>query len=96
MIAIAFTGLIGMVGYLVQARSAQKASEAQAGIECAAAERGKVEVKASKQLERVQMQNAEFMWPTMGLLVQFIKTYDQVYFECCGREDSARASSLGR
>ena len=31
-VAIAFTGLIGMVGYAVQARSAQKASQAQASL----------------------------------------------------------------
>ena len=37
--AIVFTGLVGMVGYIVQARSAQKASEAQARIEREADER---------------------------------------------------------
>ena len=51
--AIAFTGLIGMVGYAVQARSAQKASDARASLEQEAAERDKAEAKAGKQLERV-------------------------------------------
>ena len=31
-VAIAFTGLIGMVGYAMQARSVQKASAAQASL----------------------------------------------------------------
>jgi hypothetical protein len=61
--AIAFTGLIGMVGYVVQARSAQKASEAQAKLDREAAEREKVEAKAGKQLERVQLQMAEWVRP---------------------------------
>jgi hypothetical protein len=62
-VAIAVTGLIGMVGYLVQARSAQKASEARASLEQEAAERDKAEVKAGKQLERVQLQMAEWVMP---------------------------------
>jgi hypothetical protein len=66
--AIVFTGLLGMVGYVVQARSAQKASEAQASLERDAAEREKVEVKAGKLLERVQMQMAEWIRPlTLGV-----------------------------
>ena len=62
-VAIAFTGLIGMVGYAVQARSAQKASKAQASLELEAAEREKGEAKAAKQLERVQLQMAEWVRP---------------------------------
>ena len=62
-VAIAFTGLIGMVGYAVQARSAQKASKAQASLEQEAAERDKAEAKAAKQLERVQLQMAEWVRP---------------------------------
>jgi hypothetical protein len=61
--AIAFTGLIGMVGYAMQARSTQKASEAQARLDRDAAEREKAEVKAGKQLERVQLQMAEWVRP---------------------------------
>jgi hypothetical protein len=62
-VAIAVTGLIGMIGYLVQARSAQKASNAQASLVLEAAEREKVEVKAGKQLEHVQLQTSEFVRP---------------------------------
>ena len=63
--AIAFTGLIGMVGYAVQARSAQKAFEAQASLEREVAEREKLEAKAAKQLERVQLQSAEWVRPLL-------------------------------
>jgi hypothetical protein len=61
--AIAFTGLVGMIGYAVQARSTQKASEARGGLEQEAAERDKAEEKAGKQLERVQLQMAEWVMP---------------------------------
>ena len=61
--AIAFTGLIGMVGYAVQARSTQKASTAQGSLGREAAEREKAEAKAGKQLERVQLQMAEWVRP---------------------------------
>ena len=80
--AIAFTGLIGMVGYLVQARSAQNASEAQAGIEREAAERDKMEVKAAKQLERVQRQNEDFVYPVITLIFQFMCGFDRAAFNC--------------
>jgi hypothetical protein len=62
-VAIAFTGLIGMIGYAVQARSAQKASQAQASLGREVAERDKVEAKAGKQLERVQLQMADWVRP---------------------------------
>ena len=61
--AIVFTGLLGMVGYVVQARSAQKSSDAQASLEREAAVREQAEAKAGKQLERVQMQMADFVRP---------------------------------
>jgi hypothetical protein len=61
--AIVVTGLIGMIGYIVQARSAQKASQAQARLGRKAAEREKAETKAGKQLERVQLQMAEWVRP---------------------------------
>jgi hypothetical protein len=61
--AIIFTGVIGMIGYVVQARSAQKASNAQAELDREAAEREKAEAKAGKQLKRVQLQMAEWVRP---------------------------------
>ena len=61
--AIVFTGLLAMVGYVVQARSAQKSSDAQASLEREAAVREQAEAKAGKQLKRVQMQMADFVRP---------------------------------
>jgi hypothetical protein len=55
-----------MVGYAVWARSSQKASTAQASLEREAAERDKVEIKVGKQLERVQLQMAEWVRPLGG------------------------------
>jgi hypothetical protein len=52
-----------MIGYAVQARSAQKASEAHASLEREAAERDKAEAKAGKQLKHVQLQMAEWVRP---------------------------------
>ena len=49
--------------FCVQARSAQKASAARASLEQEAAERDKAEAKAGKQLERVQLQMAEWVRP---------------------------------
>jgi hypothetical protein len=55
--AIAFTGLIGMVGYAVQAQKAGFRAQASLGRE--AAEREKAEAWAGKQMERVQLQMVE-------------------------------------
>ena len=63
--AIVVTGLLGMIGYIVQARSAQKASEAQAALEREAAVREKAEAKAGKQLERVQLQMSDWVMPVL-------------------------------
>ena len=64
--AIFATGLIGMAGYLVQARSVQKASDAQASTEREAAERDRVVAKAGKQLERVQLQMENCVQPLVA------------------------------
>ena len=59
--AIVFTGIIGMIGYVVQARSTQKASGAQVSLEREAVEAEKARARAAKQLERVQLQMEEFI-----------------------------------
>ena len=69
--AIVFTGLIGMIGYVVQARSAQRATKAQTDLEREAAEREKAEAKAGKQLQRVHLQLAEFVVPVQARLAHF-------------------------
>ena len=72
--------------FCVQARSAQKASAARASLEQEAAERDKAEAKAGKQLERVQLQMAEWVRPiTMeNLTVRF--GWDNMAKVCRPRE----------
>jgi hypothetical protein len=86
--AIVFTGLIGMIGYVVQARSAQRASEAQTSLEREAAEREKVVAKAEKQLQRVHVQLADFAYPVQALTGHFCRAFDFAESRC-GLEDSA-------
>jgi hypothetical protein len=74
--AIVFTGIIGMIGYVMQARSVQRATEAQTSLEREAAEREKAEVKAGKQLERVHLQLAEFVYPVQILAAHFGRAFD--------------------
>jgi hypothetical protein len=81
-VAIAFTGLIGMVGYAVQARSVQKASQAQASLGREAAERDKAEAKAGKQLERVQLQMAEWVRPLCANCVFLMHGWNAIAREC--------------
>ena len=51
-----------------------------------AAERQRVEDRAGKQLERVQTQNAELVYPVNTLAVQFIPAFHRAALEC-GLED---------
>jgi hypothetical protein len=62
-----------MVGYAVQARSAQKASQAQASLGREAAEREEAEAKAGPPLERVQLQMAEWVRP-LAQNISYLKT----------------------
>jgi hypothetical protein len=80
--AIVFTGIIGMIGYLVQARSVQRATEAQTSLERDAAEREKAEVKAGKQLERVQLQLAEFVYPVQIIGAHFNRAFEYAVRRC--------------
>jgi hypothetical protein len=86
--AIVFTGLIGMIGYVVQARSVQRATEAQTDLEREAAEREKAEAKAGKQLERVHLQLAEFIVPVQALVGHFFWAFNCAVPRC-GWEDYA-------
>jgi hypothetical protein len=72
----------------VQARSVQRATEAQTSQEREAAEREKTETKAGKQLERVHLQLAEFVYPVQQLTVQFARAFDYAVPRC-GSEDHA-------
>ena len=90
--AIVFTGIIGMIGYVMQARSVQRATEAQTSLEREAAEREKAEVKAGKQLERVHLQLAEFVYPVQILAAHFGRAFDYAVRRC-GLEDYAATYS---
>ena len=74
--------------YAVQARSVQRATEAQTSQEREAAEREKAETKAGKQLERVHLQLAEFVYPVQILAVHFLQTFEYAVPRC-GLEDHA-------
>ena len=67
-----------MVGYAVQARSAQKASEAQVTLDREAAEREKAEARAGKQLEVVQLQMAEWVQPLSFNNISIIRGWQAV------------------
>jgi hypothetical protein len=84
-IALLVTALLGISGYLVQNKASIAATTTQHEIIQEAAERQRAEDKAGKQLERVQMQNAEFVYPVNTLLQQFAYAFlDLVYY--CGLE----------
>ena len=60
--------------------------EAQTSLEREAAEREKAEAKAAKQLERVHLQLAEFVYPLQQLGTHFSRAFDFAVFRC-GLED---------
>jgi hypothetical protein len=61
--ALIFTSLLAIAGYMVQSKNAADADRAQHEIVQEAADREKAEAKAGKQLERVQLQMAEWVRP---------------------------------
>ena len=61
--ALIFTSLLAIAGYMVQTKNAADADRAQHEIVQEAADREKAEAKAGKQLERVQLQMAEWVRP---------------------------------
>jgi hypothetical protein len=86
--AIVCTGIIGSIGYVVQARSAHRANEAQTSLEREAAEREKAEAKAGKQRKRVHLQRAEFVYPVQALTAHFARAFEFAVPRC-GLEDYA-------
>ena len=63
--ALVFTSLLAIAGYMVQSKNAADADRAQHEIVQEAADREKAEAKAGKQLERVQLQMAEWVRPIL-------------------------------
>jgi hypothetical protein len=81
-IALLVTALLGIAGYVVQNKASITANATQHELIQEAAERQRAEDKAGKQLDRVQLQNSEFVYPMNSLLGAFIRAYERAAFEC--------------
>ena len=66
----------------MQNKAAIAANATQHEIIQEAAERQRQEEKASKQLERVQAQMAEFIQPTLVSIAHFFRAYERAMFDC--------------
>ena len=76
------TALLAIAGYIVQNKNAADANKVQHEVVQESAEREKVEAKAEKQLERVQMQLAELINPVQQLLGYFCRAHDEAVRIC--------------
>jgi hypothetical protein len=85
-IALLVTALLGIAGYVVQNKASITANATQHELIQEAAERQRAEDRAGKQLERVQTQNAELIYPVGTLVTQFWQALYRVLLEC-GLED---------
>jgi hypothetical protein len=81
-IALLVTTLLGIVGYMVQNKAAIAANASQHKLIQEVVERQRAEDKAGKQLDRVQLQNAEFVYPMNSLLGASCIVHDRVAYEC--------------
>jgi hypothetical protein len=85
-IALLVTALLGIAGYVVQNKASITANATQHELIQEAAERQRAEDRAGKQLERVQIQTAELVYPVGTLVNQFAQAFPRAAFEC-GLED---------
>jgi hypothetical protein len=81
-IALLVTALLGMAGYVVQNKAALAANATQHRLSQEAAERQLAEDRAGKQLERVQTQNAELVYPVGTLVQLFWQAFHRAALEC--------------
>ena len=81
-IALLVTALLGMVGYVVQNKASIAANATQHQLMQEAAERQRAEDRAGKQLERVQTQNAELVYPVGTLVQLFWTAHYRAALEC--------------
>ena len=81
-IALLVTALLGIAGYVVQNKASITANATQHELVQEAAERQHAEDRAGKQLERVQTQNAELIYPVNTLVIQFIRGFERAALEC--------------
>ena len=92
-IALLVTALLGIAGYVVQNKASIAANATQHKLTQEAAERQNVEDRASKQLERVQIQNEELIFPASTLAAQFYRASHRATLEC-GLEDHMAAYAI--
>jgi hypothetical protein len=81
-IALLLTAVLAIAGYIVQNKNATDANRAQHEVAQEAAVRERVEEKAGKQLERVQMQNAEFILPAAVAANRFLAAFSRTVLDC--------------
>ena len=81
-IALLVTALLGIAGYVVQNKASITANATQHELIQEASERQRAEDRAGKQLERVQTQNAELVYPVGTLASQFFQAFVRVALEC--------------
>ena len=81
-IALLVTALLGIAGYVVQNKASITANATQHELVQEAAERQRAEDRAGKQLERVQTQNAELVYPVGTLATQFSSAFRRAALEC--------------
>jgi hypothetical protein len=81
-IALLVTALLGIAGYVVQNKASITANATQHDLIQEAAERQRAEDRAGKQLERVQMQNAELVYPVGTLVQVFGAAFHRAVLEC--------------
>jgi len=81
-IALLVTALLGIAGYVVQNKASIAANATQHELIQEAAERQRAEEKAGKQLDRVQLQNSEFIYPMNSFMSAFTRAHDRAAFEC--------------
>jgi hypothetical protein len=87
------TALVGIAGYVIQNKASITANATQHELIQEAAERQRAEDRAGKQLERVQVQNAELVYPVNTLLSQFFQAVNRAAFDC-GLEDYIATSAV--
>ena len=81
-IALLVTALLGIAGYVVQNKASITANATQHELIQEASERQRAEDRAGKQLERVQTQNAELVYPVGTLINHFWYAFYRAALEC--------------
>jgi hypothetical protein len=81
-IALLVTALLGIAGYVVQTKASITANATQHQLMQEAGERQRAEDRAGKQLKRVQIQNADIIYPVGTLVQVYIAAFYRAVLEC--------------